>query len=238
MITRDYLPAEAPLIRTLNASGFEAGGVGKTWNQEDSIAGNNALGPTQSLAASSGYSKPHLIAQSFTGTHFVAAGNPYLPSSQGLSRFFAAPSVHLSPAGLWMSKTEGNVCQADRNPGVTDGNFATGSLKPRVLDKHGQRLPTVLKKALPLPPEDIRSVPHARLASPRPGTPPVVSIGMSDASGLPVPWSKTPELMVSAQSNGDLSLRGRPGSLADLVRERIRLDFDNIEIFIEEAFTH
>ena len=237
MNTREYLPPDAPLIRDLGFSdhiGGSSGGMKFFENDRQASLGRSS---TQSAVTSHSYTRPPLFSQIPLSYQSQAAPNPYLPSSQGLSRYLAAPSVHLTPAGLWLSKSETNADLRDEPTAPTDTRLPSGSLKPRIVNKEGQRLPTVLKKALPLPPEDIRSVPHVRVTSPRPETPPVVSIGMSDISGLPVPWSKTPELIVAAQSGTQNDLKNNSSSLADYIRERMRLDFDNLEIFIEEAFT-
>lgn len=120
---------------------------------------------------------------------------------------------------------------------IVGTGYQIGMSRPS-LDKDGNRLPSVLKKALPLPPEDIRSVPHVRSPSPTdPGqSPPVVSIGMSDGHGVPIPWKQTPEMTAwIAASTKDLSKK--PGYLAEQIREAMRADFDSLENFIETAFT-
>lgn len=119
-------------------------------------------------------------------------------------------------------------------PGVRLASVS--DLKRRPLGTDGNRLPSVMKRALPLPPEDVRSVPHMRLNN-RPESPPVVSVGMVDSEGVPVPWSKTPELLgIVSGSSKSLLKDMKPSSKADEVRDRMRTDFDNIELFIEEAF--
>ena len=109
------------------------------------------------------------------------------------------------------------------------------TMKKQVLGKNGKRLPSVLKKALPLPPEDIRSVPHVRLN--RVESPPVVSIGMSDICGIPIPWTQSPDVAQMMAAESRIATDKQVVSLADEVREVMRQDFDNIEVFIEQAFS-
>lgn len=175
---------------------------------------------------------------------FPATTNPYMPSSQGLSRYLSAPSAHLTPSGIWMTHQEVAAAERPRTTGAvgsapfgSTAALSTGTLKRRVLGPDGQRLPSVVKKSLPLPPEDVRSVPHMRVGS-RPGSPPVVTVGMVDGDGVPIPWSKTPELVpvVAASSRELVKEHTDPISLADEVREKMRQDFDSIEAFIDQAF--
>ena len=178
----------------------------------------------------------------------LAAGeNPYLPSSAMLGRFLSAPSAHLTPAGLFQSTGTGEFgIPATPQPLGVSGPLT--SLKTGRIDSTGRRLPSVLKKPVPLPPEDIRSVPHMRPASNPLGSPPVVSIGMTDMDGVPIPWDKQPELIATAletlniqqtpQTPGIKSL-GSPGAYgADDVRRVMREDFDNLELLIEHVFNN
>jgi hypothetical protein len=61
---------------------------------------------------------------------------------------------------------------------------------------------------------------------------------MVDGDGVPIPWSKTPELVpvVAASSRELVKEHTDPISLADEVREKMRQDFDSIEAFIDQAF--
>jgi|LauGreDrversion4_2_1035121.scaffolds.fasta_scaffold99844_2 hypothetical protein len=121
------------------------------------------------------------------------------------------------------------------------------SLKTGNIDSTGRRLPSVLKKPVPLPPEDIRSVPHMRPSNPL-GSPPVVSIGMTDFAGVPIPWDKQPELIASAletlniqqtpQTPGIRSLGSPAAYGTDDVRKMMREDFDNLELLIEQVFNN
>jgi hypothetical protein len=88
-----------------------------------------------------------------------------------------------------------------------------------------------------MPPEDVRAIPHMR-ASPRPESPPVVSIGMTDNDGIPVPWRKTPELLHTiGTTSKDLPGPRRSSPSLDEVKQAVRDDFDALEAFIEGAFT-
>ena len=246
MTAREYLPADAPFI------------VGTLFQKSPTDEQQPPLNSSRRLLLSSKGSAvlggPHIHPNSITfnqtqsnppsftqhAPQFSNQANPYLPSSQGLSRYFSAPSVHLSPAGMWMSAREDddyqNVMTSSATPIGSTDQLGNG-MKKRVIARDGQRLPSVLKKALPLPPEDIRSVPHVR-AAPRPESPPVVSIGMTDMDGIPIPWRQTPDLYAAvAASSNSLGNERRSGSPADEVRDKMRIDFDNIEIFIEQAFS-
>jgi len=178
----------------------------------------------------------------------VLAGleNPYLPSSAVLGRFLSAPSAHLTPAGLFQSKAGGEFT-GPATPQTFRGSGPLSSMKTGRIDSTGKRLPSVLKKPVPLPPEDIRSVPHMRPASNPLGSPPVVSIGMTDFEGVPIPWDKQPEMIATAletlniqqtpQTPGIKSL-GSPAYGADDVRRVMREDFDNLELLIEQVFNN
>lgn len=249
MTTREYVGSDAPLI----SGPFFAQSI--TDEQKAPVNYSRPLllsektpqpliRPSMQYSPSGAKPAPQTLTSSYLSSQkpFSANVNPYLPSSQGLSRFLSAPSVHLSPAGIFTAGENGASAQsafpvysASKFSSATQLN--TGSLKQRMIGKDGQRLPSVVKKALPLPPEDIRSVPHVRAQS-RPESPPVVSIGMCDMEGVPIPWRKTPELLPSIGASSKI-LNGesrRSGSPADDVRQQMRLDFDNLEIFIEEAF--
>lgn len=175
------------------------------------------------------------------------AENPYLPSSAMLGRFLSAPSAHLTPAGLFHSSATGDFGNAV-TPQRLDGSGPLTSLKTGRIDSTGKRLPSVLKKPVPLPPEDIRSVPHMRPASNPLGSPPVVSIGMADIDGVPIPWDKQPELIATAletlniqrtpQTPGIKSLGSPAAYGADDVRRVMREDFDNLELLIEQVFNN
>ena len=153
----------------------------------------------------------------------------YFPTSEGLAKYLSTPSAHLSTAGLAMSAIK--PCEG-YGPISTPTPFLDGAdecfvpmstMKKCMLGENGRRLPSVLKKALPLPPEDIRSVPHVRLN--RVDSPPVVSVGMVDLDGIPTPWSRSPRPVSSKKE------------ACDQIRESMRQDFDEIELFIQQAFT-
>jgi hypothetical protein len=168
--------------------------------------------------------------------------NPYLPTSEGLNRFLSAPNAHLTPAGLFKSHEDEDEVRfmsvtPRREPFDTNANIGASRMR---IDNTGKRLPSVLKKALPLPPEDIRSVPHMRLIA-RLESPPVVSIGMADLEGIPIPWTKTPELITGAGTTGSVpvatpGISRTPG--VEEVRQSMRDDFDNLEHFIEQIFNN
>lgn len=161
--------------------------------------------------------------------------HPFLPTSQTLARFLSTPSEHLSPAEIFQSsskKSQYPEYSPIATPGLeSDQPYTT--MKKGILDDTGKRLPSVLKKALPLPPEDIRSVPHIRTK--RTESPPVVSIGMTDLRGIPTPWTQA----VDIEQASDCRVRmDKPvTSLADEVRETMRQDFDSLEDFIQQAFS-
>lgn len=169
-----------------------------------------------------------------TGRFFPVIGGP--AGGQGgesLDRFFSAPRLHLAASEIMMSSAAPFSGTRGISPYMSSRNMLANS-RP-LLDQNGNRLPSVLKKALPMPPEDIRSVPHVRTPSPMDQAPPVVSIGMSDGEGVPIPWKQTPEMTAwIAASTKDLSKK--PGYLAEQIREAMRSDFENLEKFIEEAF--
>ncbi len=158
----------------------------------------------------------------------------------GLDRFFSAPRLHLTHAEMLMSSGQvvpGPFGDTRGISPIIGTGYQIGLSKP-LLDRDGNRLPSVLKKALPLPAEDIRSVPHIRSPSPTEEgqTAPVVSIGMSDGEGVPIPWKQTPEMTAwIAASTKDLSKK--PGYLAEQIREAMRADFESLENFIEHAFS-
>jgi hypothetical protein len=157
-------------------------------------------------------------------------GIPYSGDMRGLSNFLAAPTNHLSSSGLFASQAVINKSEPPSS------GLPTGTFKRLVIGPDGQRLPSVVKKPLPLPPEDVRAIPHMRTPS-RPGSPPVVTVGLTDDDGLPIPWRKSPELMAVMGQSSKNSLQPRKSSpSAEEIRQSIRDDFDSLEAFIEEAF--
>ena len=232
MTTREYLPSDAPFV---NNTLFQRTPMIDRNAHSDgskklliSAQGTSILGANQS-----GY----IPDASFRQVH--SGASQFLPTTHGLSRFLSAPSAHLSPAGMYMSAQGGDVKFSRPGTGALApvGLASGGDLRRRPLGNDGNRLPSVLKRALPLPPEDVRSVPHMRVNA-RPGSPPVVSVGMVDSEGIPVPWSKTPGLIgVVSGSSKSLLKDMKSSSKADEVRDRMRTDFDSIEAFIEEAFS-
>ena len=156
--------------------------------------------------------------------------NPSLSTNEGLDKYFAVLNNHLHQSERFAFSNT-----TPQNPMGSPGQ--TGSMRKLLISQDGRRLPSVLKKAVPLPPEDIRAVPHMRSPA-RAESPPVVSVGMTDYEGIPVPWTRTPELQ-SATSNapsGPLGHRKSSPS-ADELRLTIRDDFDALEAFIEQAFS-
>jgi hypothetical protein len=227
MNTREYLPADAPFVTNALFPRLPV------TDQLSTIQGSRKL-----LISAQGTSI--LGASGATSTKFEPTyrASNYYPATKGLLNFLSAPNAHLSPAGIFLSAQGGDSKFSRPGTSALPGAvLATGGdLKRRPLGIDGNRLPSVLKKALPLPPEDVRSVPHMRLNS-RPNSPPVVSVGMVDGEGVPIPWSKT-QGMVGLVSGSSKSLLKdfKTSSKADEVRDRMRNDFDSIEAFIEEAF--
>lgn len=155
----------------------------------------------------------------------------------GLDRFLSGPRQHLTHAEMLLSSGQVIADTRGITPILAGTGYQIGKSKP-LLDKYGNRLPSVAKKPLPMPAEDIRSVPHVRSPSPTDSgqSPPVVSIGMSDGEGVPIPWKQTPEMTAwIAASTKDLSKK--PGYLAEQIREAMRADFDSLENFIDAAFS-
>ena len=161
------------------------------------------------------------------GTH---SANPPLATNEGLDRYFGVLNNHLSPAGLLGS----HASPLKTNPGSVG---QSGTLKRLLIGPDGQRLPSVAKKPLPLPPEDVRAVPHIRSPT-RVGSPPVVSVGRIDNEGIPIPWTRTPELLsFVGVSSKDVGGHRKSSPSADDLRQTIRDDFDALETFIEQAFS-
>ena len=246
MTARDYIPMDAPFVDAPLFRPTVPADENRGFNDPRRVLlsskGSSILGHTQGGAESQIMGTPRYPSITHSKL-FPTTTNPYMPSSQGLSRYLSAPSAHLNPSGIWFTHQEAAMTERPRTttgvesaPFGSSGALSTGALKRRVLGPDGQRLPSVVKKSLPLPPEDIRSVPHMRSAS-RPSSP-VVTVGMIDGDGVPVPWTKTPELVpIIAASSRDLVRESTgPVSLADEVREKMRQDFDSIEAFIDQVF--
>lgn len=75
----------------------------------------------------------------------------------------------------------------------------------------------------------------------------MVSIGMTDLEGVPIPWDKQPELIAAAVETGNIQQSpqtpgikslGSPGYGADDVRRVMREDFDNLELLIAQVFSN
>lgn len=248
MSDREYLPEDAPFVETsLFKRSPSPGAVSTPKRHVLSSQGSSLLEVsslhTPSLKFPSTTRHPLLMSSKQV---LIGNENPYLPSSAVLNRFLSAPSAHLTPAGLLQSQTPGGFSSrtTPRRMGET-GPLTT--LKVGNIDSTGRRLPSVLKKPIPLPPEDIRSVPHMRPSNPL-GSPPVVSIGMTDFEGVPIPWDKQPELISAAletlniqqtpQTPGIKSLGSPAAYGTDEVRKVMREDFDNLELLIEQVFNN
>lgn len=247
MTDREYLPEEAPFVETnLFRRSPSVNSVATPKQRMLSSQGSSLLEVSSlhspSLKVGGPFQQQFLLSskQVLTGQE-----NPYLPSSAVLNRFLAAPSAHLTPARLFESRSnEGFKPVTPSRPFSNSGPLS--SMKTGRIDSTGNRLPSVLKKPVPLPPEDIRSVPHMRPSNPQ-GSPPVVSIGMTDLEGVPIPWDKQPELIAAAVETGNIQQSpqtpgikslGSPGYGADDVRRVMREDFDNLELLIEQVFSN
>lgn len=245
----EYLPENAPFVETSLFRKSPVPNLATTPKQHVLSSQGSSLLEVSSLRSPSlklgGTPRQPVLLSS--KQILAAAENPYLPSSAMLGRFLSAPSAHLTPAGLFHSSATGDFGNAVTPQRVGSSGPLT-SLKTGRIDSTGKRLPSVLKKPVPLPPEDIRSVPHMRPASNPLGSPPVVSIGMTDIDGVPIPWDKQPEIIATAletlniqqtpQTPGIKSL-GSPGAYgADDVRRVMREDFDNLELLIEHVFNN
>jgi hypothetical protein len=156
--------------------------------------------------------------------------NPSFSTNEGLDKYFSVLNNHLK-------HTERLGQDNGSSVGTLSGPLQSGSMRKILIGADGRRLPSVVKKAVPLPPEDIRAIPHMR-SPPRVDSPPVVSVGMIDTDGIPIPWSRTSELLAGMNNapSGPLGPRKSSPS-ADELRLTIRDDFDALEAFIEQAFS-
>ena len=235
MTAREYLPPDAPYV--VNELFKQPSPKPRSSPQRMMISSQGSslldVSSLKSPAPTIGIRKSQRMLFSGSKQLLNTQQNPYLPTSEGLNRFLSAPSGHLTAAGLLKSQADGEDRFTSVTPRreATDINLLTSS-RMRI-DSTGKRLPSVLKKPVPLPPEDIRSVPHMRLVS-RVESPPVVSIGMADLEGIPIPWTKTPEIMSAAFPVATPGVIRTPD--VEEVRQSMREDFDNLELFIEQVF--
>ncbi len=86
---------------------------------------------------------------------------PYtVPTGNNLGEFFSAPCLHLCGANV-LGFTRSTAAATPRIA-QTAPELSRRFRRGPVLDRYGRRLPSIVKKPVPLPPTDIRSVPHAK----------------------------------------------------------------------------
>jgi hypothetical protein len=153
-----------------------------------------------------------------------------ISSSQNLDKYFSVLQNHLNP-------TEVSRSVAKDFPTHISSSAPSGSLKKMLITSDGMRLPTVAKRALPLPPEDCRLIPCLRSQG-RVPSPPVVTVGRVDIAGVPLPWSMNAGQNVGAYAVDNTTTRLPPSEMTiDYLRRAVRSEFESIEGFIEQAFS-